>query len=517
MTPTARSSTSSRRASDLTVTLSAADAAFSGAVDAAVLMSERAAAAGITITVEREPNDGYWDNVWMKKPFVASYWGGRAIEDQMFTTAYATGAAWNESFWDQPRFNELLVAARSEVDEDTRRGMYHEMQQIVSFEGSTIIPMYNNYVMGVSDKSPRPRRSRPTGTSTASAAWSGGGSPEAALTPPAPCAPGTTAKGNAGGGMSDIWRMIAQRLLLGLLTLFIVSVVIFGATELLPGDLARELLGQSATPETLAALRAQLGLDQPAPVRYWNWLTGALQGDFGMSLANRRPISDLIATRLGNTLFLALYAAALAVPISLVLGILAALWRNSVFDRVANAGALTAISFPEFFVAYILILWLAQGGLFPSMVRISPSTTFWDMLYICFLPALTLTLVVTAHMMRMTRAAIINLMASPYIEMARLKGMSPLRIVVRHALPNALAPIINVVALNLAYLITGVVVVEVVFVYPGLGQLMVDSVSKRDIAVVQAVALIFAAAYVLLNLLADVLSTLSNPRLMHRR
>jgi peptide/nickel transport system permease protein len=317
--------------------------------------------------------------------------------------------------------------------------------------------------------------------------------------------------------MNDIWRMVAQRLAFGFLTLFVISLVIFGATELLPGDLARELLGQSATPETLAALRAQLGLDQPAPVRYWNWLTGALQGDFGMSLANRRPISDLIAARLGNTLFLALYAAALAIPISLVLGILAALWRNSIFDRAANAFALTSISFPEFFVAYILILWLAQGGLFPSMVRISPSTTFWDMLYLCFLPALTLTLVVTAHMMRMTRAAIINLMASPYIEMARLKGMSPLRIVLRHALPNALAPIINVVALNLAYLITGVVVVEVVFVYPGLGQLMVDAVSNRDIAVVQAVALIFAAAYVLLNLIADVLSTVTNPRLMHRR
>jgi peptide/nickel transport system permease protein len=311
--------------------------------------------------------------------------------------------------------------------------------------------------------------------------------------------------------------MIAMRIALGVGLLFIVSLVIFGATELLPGDLANELLGQSATPETLAALREQLGLNDPAPVRYWNWLTGALTGDFGVSLANGRPISELIGARLGNTVFLALYAAALSVPISLILGILAALWRNSIFDRMANAGALTAISFPEFFVAYILVLWLAQTGIFPSMVRINPTTTFGDRLYMTFLPALTLMLVVTAHMMRMTRAAIINLMASPYIEMARLKGMSPLRIVLRHALPNALAPIINVVALNLAYLITGVVVVEVVFVYPGLGQLMVDAVSNRDIAVVQAVALIFAAAYVALNLLADVLSTITNPRLMHRR
>ncbi len=317
--------------------------------------------------------------------------------------------------------------------------------------------------------------------------------------------------------MGPVFRMILRRLLLGALTVFIVSVVIFGATELLPGDLARELLGQSATPETLAALREQLGLNDPAPVRYWNWLSGALVGDFGVSLANQRPVADLIATRAGNTLFLALYAAALAVPISLVLGVLAALWRNSPFDRIVNAGALTAISFPEFFVAYILIFWLAQTGYFPSMVRISASTTFGEMLYMTFLPALTLTLVVTAHMMRMTRAAIVNLLASPYIEMARLKGLTPMRVVTRHAVPNALAPIITVVALNLAYLITGVVVVEVVFVYPGLGQLMVDSVSNRDIPVVQAVTLIFAAAYVLLNLAADVLSTLSNPRLLHPR
>jgi peptide/nickel transport system permease protein len=317
--------------------------------------------------------------------------------------------------------------------------------------------------------------------------------------------------------MNEIWRMIGQRLLFGVLTLFIISVVIFGATELLPGDLARELLGQSATEETLAALREQLGLNDPAPLRYWNWLVGVLQGDFGMSMATQKPISELVGARLGNTLFLALYAAALAVPFALLLGVLAALWRNSIFDRASNALALTAISFPEFFVAYTLILWLAQSGLFPSMVRITGSTTTGDLLYMAFLPALTLTLVVTAHMMRMTRAAIINLLASPYIEMACLKGMSPMRVVLRHAVPNALAPIINVVALNLAYLITGVVVVEVVFVYPGLGQLMIDAVSNRDIAVVQAIALIFASAYVLLNLLADVLSTITNPRLMHRK
>ncbi len=317
--------------------------------------------------------------------------------------------------------------------------------------------------------------------------------------------------------MGTIWTMILKRLSLGLLTLFLISLFIFGAVELLPGDIAEEILGQSATPETVAALRKEMGLDQPAYVRYFSWLGGVVRGDFGVSLANGRPIGDLIGTRLANTLFLAAYAAIISVPLSLTLGILAALYRNSLYDRAVNIFTLTSISFPEFFVAYILIYFMAQSGLFPSIANVSPDMALGERLYRTFLPALTLTLVVTAHMMRMTRAAIINLMASPYIEMARLKGVAPSKIITRHALPNALAPIINVVALNLAYLITGVVVVEVVFVYPGLGQLIVDSVSKRDVTVVQAVALIFAAAYVMLNLTADVLSTLSNPRLVHKR
>lgn len=317
--------------------------------------------------------------------------------------------------------------------------------------------------------------------------------------------------------MAHIYKMIAHRLGLGVLILFVITLIIFGALELLPGDIAQEILGQSATEETVAAFRKELGLDRPAYIRYFDWLGGVLQGDFGTSLANGRPISELIGGRFSNTLFLALYAAVIAVPLSLFLGILAALYRNSFYDRAVNIFTLSSISFPEFFVAYILIFFLAQTGYFPSISNISESTAFGERVYRTFLPALTLTLVVTAHMMRMTRAAIINLLASPYIEMARLKGMKPSRIIVKHALPNALAPIINVVALNLAYLITGVVVVEVVFVYPGLGQLMVDSVSKRDITVVQASALIFASAFILLNLTADVLSTLSNPRLIHKR
>lgn len=316
----------------------------------------------------------------------------------------------------------------------------------------------------------------------------------------------------------DILKLLSKRLGLGFLTLLVVSLVIFAAVEMLPGNFARVILGQSATPETVAAIERELGLDRPAYVRYGTWLWGAIQGDFGVSLGNRRPIAEQLYTRFANTLFLALVAAGIAVPLSLAVGILAALYRNSVFDRAANVATLTSISSPEFFVAYLLVLFLAvMYPVFPSLSSVSPSLPFWQRVEATMLPALTLTLVVTAHMMRMTRAAIINLLASPYIEMARLKGLAPWRIIVVHALPNALAPIINVVAINLAYLITGVVVVEAVFVYPGIGQLFVSAVKVRDIPVVQACCLIFAAAYILLNLIADVLAILTNPRLRHPR
>jgi peptide/nickel transport system permease protein len=303
---------------------------------------------------------------------------------------------------------------------------------------------------------------------------------------------------------------------LGALTLLVVSILIFFAVELLPGDLAQAVLGQGATPETVAKMREQLGLDQPAPLRYFQWLGGALQGDFGVSLISGERVSETIAPRFRNTLFLAAYAAVIAVPISIVLGVIVALLRNSVFDRVANVLTLTSISSPEFFLGYILILYLAVNtGMFPALANLREGMSLPELLHRTFLPALTLVLVVTAHMMRMTRAAIISLLASPYIEMARLKGTPPWKVIVRHALPNAWAPIINVVALNLAYLITGVVLVEVVFVYPGIGQLLVDAVAKRDFPIVQACCLVFAATFILLNLAADVGAILTNPRLRH--
>ncbi len=318
--------------------------------------------------------------------------------------------------------------------------------------------------------------------------------------------------------MFSLLSGVAQRFALGLLTLFIVSLVIASIVELLPGDITQAILGQTATPETVEAFRRELGIDRPVHERYIEWLRGMVTGDMGKSLANKREISELVGKRLSNTLFLGGFAAAIAVPLSLILGLLAALYRNSLFDRGINLFTLTSISFPEFFVAYILILLFAvKTGWFPGISNVSTDLPLGDKLFRTLLPAATLTLVVVAHMMRMTRAAIINLLSSDYIEMAHLKGIRPMRVIFYHALPNAWGPIVNVIALNLAYLVVGVVIVEVVFVYPGLGQLLVDSVSKRDVPVVQACSMIFAGVYILLNLLADIVSIVTNPRLLHPR
>ena len=317
---------------------------------------------------------------------------------------------------------------------------------------------------------------------------------------------------------NSVAALVAQRLSFGLLTLFIISLLIFIGVEALPGDFAEAILGQSATAETVEAFRQELNLDQPPVQRYFSWLGGFVQGDLGTSLANGRPIADLLGWRFKNTIFLASIAALIAVPLAVIMGIAAALYRNTFFDKVLSMTSLSMISFPEFFMAYILIaLFSVKLAWFPSIANINEQMSLAAKLNAVVLPALTLTLVVVAHMMRQTRAAIINILSSPFIEMANLKGLKRLRVVVLHAFPNALSPVINVIALNLAYLVVGVVIVEVVFVYPGLGQLLVDSVSKRDIPVVQASGLIFAATYILLNLLADILSIISNPRLRNPR
>ncbi len=314
--------------------------------------------------------------------------------------------------------------------------------------------------------------------------------------------------------MKNVLILILKRWGASLITIFVISVIIFIGVEILPGDVAETVLGQSATPETVAAFRKELKLDLPPHIRYGEWLNDFVHGDFGTSLANGRPVFELIGWRLSNTLFLALSTAMIAVPLAIFLGMLAAFYRNTFFDKLISTTTLSFISFPEFFIAYILISLLSvKLNLFPSLSIIDKNMGFCSKIYAILLPSLTLTCVVTAHMMRQTRAAIINVLASSYIEMAQIKGITRLRIIYHHAFPNSLSPVINVVAVNLAYLIVGVVIVEVVFVYPGLGQLLVDSVAKRDLPVVQASGLIFSITYIFLNLTADILSMLSNPKL----
>jgi peptide/nickel transport system permease protein len=315
-----------------------------------------------------------------------------------------------------------------------------------------------------------------------------------------------------------VLRLIVTRALLGVATLLAVSVLIFICVQILPGDVASSILGQQATPENLKALRTELGLDQPAYIRYLSWLWGVLHGDFGQALTNKRDIIGDLWPRFVNTLFLACYSAAISVPISVGIGIMAAIREGRPADRIANILSLIAISFPEFFVGYILMLvfstWL---GWFPSLATVFSGMGIGERFYVATLPALALTLVVLAHMMRMTRNAVLSIMSTPYVEMAFLKGLTRSRVVSRHALPNAAGPIISIIALDLAYLVVGIVVIENVFTYPGIGQFMVDAVSKRDMPVVQDCGLAFAAVYVTLNTLADILAILVNPRLRRRR
>lgn len=310
--------------------------------------------------------------------------------------------------------------------------------------------------------------------------------------------------------------LVAQRIALGLLLLLAASVLIFLGTQILPGDVAQAILGQSATPETLANLREQLGLNEPAVSRYFGWLFGVFQGDLGTALSNGEPIAPALGKRLANTLFLAGTAAVIAVPLAVLLGLVSVRYRNRWPDKVISAVTLATISVPEFLLGYIAIFFLAvQYRLLPSLSTVYDGMGFGERLYAIGLPVIVLVLAVLGHMMRMTRAAILNVMQSAYVETAELKGLRPFTIIARHAFPNAIAPVVNVVMINLAYLVVGVVVVEVVFVYPGMGQYLVDHVSKRDVPVVQACGLVFAAVYIGLNLIADLVSILANPRLRH--
>jgi peptide/nickel transport system permease protein len=310
--------------------------------------------------------------------------------------------------------------------------------------------------------------------------------------------------------------LIGRRLLIGVFILLVVSVLVFAGTEILPGDVATAILGQSATPELVALIRERLGLDDPAYLRYLHWLGGLVTGNLGTSLVNGADLGGEVGVRLFNTFFLALLTASIAVPLSIVLGLLSALKPNGALDRTISTVTLALISLPEFLTAIILVtLFAVTWKFFPAIVNIRSDDGIIDIMRALVLPVATLVFAVLAHMVRMTRTVVLNVLTSPPIEMALLKGVPRWRILIVHALPNALAPIVNVIALNLAYLIAGIVVVETLFNVLGLGRFTVESVQNRDIPAVQVCAMIFCTVYVLLNLLADVISIIANPRLRH--
>lgn len=311
----------------------------------------------------------------------------------------------------------------------------------------------------------------------------------------------------------DMLMLIARRIGAGALTLLIVSALVFFITSLLPGDAAQMILGQSATPETVAALRAQLGLDQPLLTRYLIWLGGMLRGDFGVSFANHLPVAQLVAQRIPATFELAAVTTLVSVPLALTIGITAAMKRGSLIDRALAVSALAMVAVPEFLVATVSVLIFAVHlHWVPAMSLGAPAPDLVSYLKAYALPVLTLCCVLVAQMARMTRAAIINQMDSPYLEMARLKGVMPLRAVLRHALPNAVGPIANAISLSLSYLFGGVIIIETIFSYPGLASQMVDAVSNRDLPVVQLCVMLFATSYLLLLLAADILTIAFNPK-----
>jgi peptide/nickel transport system permease protein len=309
-------------------------------------------------------------------------------------------------------------------------------------------------------------------------------------------------------------RLVINRLGVGVLTLLAVSVVIFTITNLLPGDAAQAALGQEATPELVAALRAKFGLDQPAYLRYLHWLGGLLTGNAGNAFANGLPVAGLIGERLPNSLMLAAATTAVSVPVALAIGILAAMYRGSLFDRTVSVATVWTVSVPEFLIATVAVLVFAvKLRWLSALSRTEDIHTLGQFLRTYAMPVMTLCCVIVAQMARMTRAAVIDQLNSSYVEMARLKGVRPIRMVLFHALPNAIGPIANAVALSLAYLIGGVIIVESIFNYPGIASLMVDSVSMRDMPVVQACAMLLCAGYLVLLTIADVSAIVSNPRL----
>lgn len=316
---------------------------------------------------------------------------------------------------------------------------------------------------------------------------------------------------------SFVGKLVARRLAVAIVILAVISVAVFTATEFLPGDVAQVVLGQSATPEAVAGLRAAMHLDQPAYLRYFIWLHGLLTGNPGRSLVNDVPVATLISDRMSNSLLLAAVTSAFCVPVALTLGITSAMWRNGIYDRLVSLLTLSAVAVPEFFIATLAVVVFAVHLHWLPALSSSPSIDSVGRFFRVFtLPVLSLSCVVIAQMVRMTRSAVIDALRQPYVEMAVLKGAGPARVVLLHALPNAVGPIANSMALSLSYLLGGVIVVEKIFGYPGLAQLLVDAVSTRDMPLVQAVAMMFCAGYLILVTIADVAGIVSNPKLRHR-
>lgn len=318
-------------------------------------------------------------------------------------------------------------------------------------------------------------------------------------------------------------KLIATRFFVSILTLLGVSVVIFLGTEVLPGDIAEIVLGQNATPEGIAAIRDQLGLNDPAYVRYFGWLWDFVRGDFGGDatatlFGQNASINEEVGQRLGNTLLLAGSAVLLAAGPAIGLGLYAAVRPGNFVNRIVNMISISGSSMPDFFIAYIFVaIFAVQLRLFPSIASVTEEMTFAETAYRMALPVLTLIVITFAQLLRLSRAIVSDILSRPYIEMALMKGLPAWRIVLQHALPNALGPLINVIALSLAILIAGTVVLEVVYSYPGMGRYMVDAVAKRDIPVVQACSMIFATFFVGLNFVADIAAILVNPRLRYPR
>jgi peptide/nickel transport system permease protein len=317
-----------------------------------------------------------------------------------------------------------------------------------------------------------------------------------------------------GGGIAGF---ILRRLLLGILVLFLVSVIVFASTQLL-GDPARAILGRDATPDRLAALQKQLNLDSSKVGQYFHWLGGLLSGDLGTSLASSQPVTSVLGARIANSAVLVVLAAVISVPISIAIGSYAALRREKLFDTVSSNLMLVLAALPEFVVAVLLVILLSTNvfHLLPAISPVPPGTHAWDYPDELVMPVATLVIAVAPYVSRIMRASMIEVLESDYVEMARLKGLPERTVLIRHALPNAIGPVFQVIAINLAYLAGGVVVIESVFNYPGIGLALVDAVNNHDIPVVQALAMLIAAVYVVLNLLADVATILVTPRLRTR-